>query len=89
MSSVDPLVIGYSFTAARGGASDKVDLAALDAALALVTGKLNEIVAAIDVVTRDDDTLKDASIEPRHLSDEVVVDIAGQINQTYLAQGGT
>lgn len=86
MSSVDPLIIGYSFTAARGGASDKVDLAALDGALAQVTDKLNEIVAALDVVTRDDDTLKDTSIEPRHFSDEVAVDIAGQINESFIAQ---
>ena len=85
MSSVAPLVLNYSARNQVGEAGNTVDLASLDAALATITAKLNEVIAAIDITTRDDDTLKDTSIEPRHLSDEVTVDIAGQINQAFLA----
>jgi len=86
MSSVQPLRLNYSFAANRRQATDMIDAAQLDAALATITSKLNEIVAAIDVPLRDDNTLKDASLEPRHFSDEVNVDIAGQINTAFLAQ---
>ena len=86
MSSVQPLRLAYSFAANRRQATDSIDAAQLDAALATITGKLNEIIAAIDVPLRDDDTLKDTSLEPRHFSDEVNVDIAGQINTAFLAQ---
>lgn len=86
MSSVQPLRLNYSFAANRRQATDMIDAAQLDAALATITSKLNEIVAAIDVPLRDDNTLKDNSIEPRHFSDEVNVDIAGQINTAFLAR---
>jgi len=86
MSSVQPLRLNYSFAANRRQATDMIDAAQLDAALATITGKLNEIVAAINVPLRADNTLKDASLEPRHFSDEVNVDIAGQINTAFLAQ---
>lgn len=86
MSSVQPLRLTYSFAANRQHASDSVDADQLDAALATITAKLNEVVAAIDTTLRDDDTLMDGSIEPRHLSDEVNVDIAGQVNLAFLDQ---
>ena len=86
MSSVQPLRLSYSFAANRRQATDSVNAAQLDAALATITNKLNEIVAAIDVPLRADNTLKDGSLEPRHFSDEVNVDLAGQINTAFLAQ---
>jgi hypothetical protein len=86
MSSVQPLRLNYSFAANRRQATDLVDAAQLDAALATITNKLNEIVDAINVPLRPDNTLKDGSLEPRHFSDEVNVDIAGQINTAFLAQ---
>jgi len=70
--SVDPLVIPYSFQANARQAQDKVDLAQLDAALAQLAAKLNEIGTALNVTLRDDNTLDDGVIESRHLSDEVL-----------------
>lgn len=78
--SVQPLRIGYSFNANRRGASDRVDAAQLDAVFALVTAKLNEIITALDVTTRDDNTLNDAIIEARHLGDDTVEEISAMIN---------
>lgn len=69
--SVQPLVLNYSFEAHKHQAVDRVDAAQLDAALAQITEKLNEIIYALDETLRDDDTLRDNSIEPRHLAPEV------------------
>ena len=80
--SVDPLVIGYSFAANAAQATDKVNLAALDAVLAQISDKLNELIIAVDVSTRDDNTLADSSIEPRHLSREAYMEITAIVNGT-------
>lgn len=79
--SVQPLIIEYSFVGARTQATDKVDLAALDAAFGQITDKLNEVINALDVTLRDDDTLDDACLEPRHLSDEVRAEIVAIVNE--------
>ncbi len=79
--SVQPLVIDYSFAANREQATDLVDAAQLDAVLGQLAGKLNEIIAAIDETTRDDDALDDHSIEPRHLSDEVYKELSAIAQQ--------
>lgn len=84
MSSVQPLQLTFSFTANRAQATDKVDLAQLNAAFATVTAKLNEIKTALDVTLGPDNTLKDGSIAPRHFSDEVDTEIAGKVNTAYL-----
>lgn len=87
MISVRPLVINYSFAANRQQATDKVDLAQLDAAFAQVTDKLNEIIRAVDITLRDDDTLKDSSVEPRHLSSEVYTELVAIVNGTSQQAG--
>lgn len=87
MISVRPLVINYSFAANRRQATDKVDLAQLDAAFAQITDKLNEIIAAVDITTRDDNTLKDSSIEPRHLTSDVYTEIVAIVNGTSAEAG--
>jgi hypothetical protein len=73
--SVQPLVINYSFQANRAQATDKVDLARLDAAFAAITAKLNEVIVALDQTLRDDDTLDDGVLQSRHLSDEVLEEL--------------
>lgn len=78
--SVTPLVTTYSFNANRRNATDQVDAAALDAVFLLITDKINEIITALDVTTRDDDTLADAVIEARHLADDAVEEISAMIN---------
>lgn len=84
--SVQPLVLTHSFTKARLQATDRVDAAALDAALAQITDKLNEVITALDVTMRDDDTLRDGSIEPRHLTDEVLASVTSLVNEAVDAQ---
>lgn len=79
--SVQPLVINYSFVGARIQATDKVDLAALDAAFVQITDKLNEIINALDVTLRDDDTLDDGCLEPRHMSDDFRAEIVALVNE--------
>lgn len=78
--SVQPLTLNYSFQANRTQATDKVDLAQLDAALGQITDKMNEIVEALDLTLRDDDTLDDGVIEPRHMSDEFRAEIISAVN---------
>lgn len=78
--SVEPLQVTYSFNANRRTASDLVDAAALDAVFLLITDKINEVITALDVTTRDDDTLVDGVLEARHLSDDAVEQISAMIN---------
>ena len=80
MASVQPLVIDYSFTANRTQATDLVDLAQLDAVLNQIAAKLNETIAALNVTTRDDDTLRDSTVELRNLSDDVLEQITTTVN---------
>jgi hypothetical protein len=83
--SVQPLVINYSFAANARQATDRVDLAQLDTALASVAAKLNEVVTAINVTTRDDDTLHDHVVEPRHLAPEVYSELASMVQKAVCA----
>lgn len=87
MISVRPLVLTHSFAGARNQATDKVDLAQLDAAFAQITDKLNEIIGAMDITLRDDNTLKDSSIEPRHLSSDTYSEIVAIVNGTSSEAG--
>jgi hypothetical protein len=67
---VQPLVVTYSFVGARTQATDLVDLAQLDLALGMIADKVNEVIAALDVIARDDNQLDDGVLEARHLSDD-------------------
>lgn len=80
--SVQPLVFTYSFEAHKQQAVDCVDAAALDRAFAEVVAKLNEIIYALDETLRDDDTLRDNVIEPRHLAPEVYEKLTAMIRET-------
>ncbi len=79
--SVQPLVIDYSFVMNRKQATDRVDLAQLDAALMLVTNKLNEIIMALNETTDDDNTLKDDSIAARNFSDDALEQITSIVRE--------
>jgi hypothetical protein len=79
-TSVQPLVWDYSFQANRTQATDKVDLAQLDAALQATGDKLNEILSMLDKTLRDDDTLDDRTVEPRHLHPETLAEIVSAVN---------
>jgi hypothetical protein len=79
-TSVQPIVIGYSFQANRTQATDKVDLVQLDAVVQTIGGKLNEILVMLDKTLRDDDTLDDRTVEPRHLHPETLAEIASLAN---------
>lgn len=78
--SVQPLTLTYSFAANAGQATDRVDLAQLDAALAAINAKVTELIFVLNAVQRDDDTLNDSAIDFRCLSDEVVEHLASQVN---------
>jgi hypothetical protein len=78
---VEPLVINYSFVGSREQATDLVDLVALDAAFEQIADKLNEIVNALDVTLRDDNTLDDGCLEPRHMSDDFRAEVVSIVNQ--------
>lgn len=80
--SVLPLEFDYSFEAHKDQAVDRVDAAKLDEAFAKVTAKLNEIIYALNETLRDDDTLKDNAIEPRHLAPEVYDQLTVMIRET-------
>lgn len=82
MISVSPLVLRHSFSAARNRAADKVDVAQLDATFKQVQDKLNELIVALGETTRDDDTLKDQVLEPRHFHPEVYREITAIVNGT-------
>jgi len=82
MISVQPLTINYSFASNRTQATDKVNLAQLDAAFSQINAKLTEIIAAMDATTRDDDTLHDNNVEPRHLSTEIYSELIAMVNGT-------
>lgn len=79
MSSIQPLIIGYSFTASRSSASDMVDLAQLNAVIGQVAAKLNEVKNVLDANLRDDDTLQDSSVDFRHLSSDVAENLSSQM----------
>lgn len=83
--SVQPLVLNYSFAANARQAADKIDLPQLDATLSSIASKLNEIVTAINVTTRDDDTLHDHVVEPRHLAPEVYTELASMVQKAVVA----
>jgi hypothetical protein len=85
--SVQPLTLTYSFQANRTQATDMVDLQQLDAAFAQITGKLNEILVALDETMRDDNTLDDAVVEPRHLHEECYKEITAIVNGTSSQPG--
>lgn len=70
-SSVQPLVLTYSATASRSQATDLIDLDGLNTALDQITDKLNEIITALNVTTRDDDTLLDNIIDRVNFDDNV------------------
>lgn len=78
--SVQPLVIAYSFTGARRGASDRVNAAQLDVIFGQIAGKINELVTALNVTTRDDDELDDEVVESRHLANDALDQISSLIN---------
>jgi hypothetical protein len=80
-SSVQPLVIDYSFAANRRQATDMVDLDQLDGVIVTLTDKINEIIAALDVTTRDDNTLHDGIIEPRNLHPETESEFTALVQQ--------
>jgi hypothetical protein len=77
---VQPIQLGYSFVANRQQATDTVDLTQLDAAFAQVADKINEIITALDVTLRDDNTLDDGTVEPRNLSEDVHVELTALVN---------
>lgn len=83
--SVQPLVIDYSFVGARTQATDMVNLAQLDLALAAITDKLNEIIATVDIIVRDDDTLDDGCVDARHLSDDARAEIISIVNAAVVS----
>jgi hypothetical protein len=80
MASVQPLIIDYSFAANRTQATDMVDLDQLDAVLNQIATKLNETIAALNVTTRDDDTLRDSTIELRNLADDALEHLTTTVN---------
>lgn len=80
-TSVQPLVIDYSFQANREAATDLVDAAQLDVVLGQVADKLNEIVTALAVTTRDDNALADATIELRTLSNDTLEHLSQLVNE--------
>ena len=86
--SVQPLALTYSATAGRSQATDNVDLAGLGAALAQITAKLNEIITALNVTTRDDDTLADGSIDRLNLNDDVYNQMASMAQQAAAEASG-
>ena len=79
--SVQPLVVNYSFAGAAAQATDKVDLAQLDAVLQQVTDKLNEIIASQNITLRDDNTLRDGVLEPRMMTDDFRAELSSMVNQ--------
>lgn len=79
MPNIAALRIDYSFAANRRAATDRVNATQLDATLAAIVAKVNEVVAALDETLRDDDTLDDAVIQPRHLNEEVITTIASMV----------
>jgi hypothetical protein len=68
--SISPLVINYSFAQNRTSAQDKVDLVQLNAIFNQIAAKQNEIITALAVTTRADDTLADGVVTPATLSTE-------------------
>ena len=85
MSSVQPLVITYSFAANRTQAVDSVDLDQLDAILGQVADKLTEVIDAMNVVQREDDTLSDQIVDFRSLNDDVVEELSSLVNAAVTA----
>ncbi len=84
--SVQPVRITYSFAGARATATDLVDLPQLDLAFAALADKINETIAALDVIARDDDELDDGVLEARHLSDDARAEIISIVNANVDAQ---
>lgn len=79
-SSVQPLRLIHSFNSGRRTATDKVDASSLDEAFGLVCGKINEVIAALDETTAEDDSLADEVVDARHLSNDALDQISAMIN---------
>lgn len=78
--STQPLVLSYSASKGRLQATDKVNAVNLDAALATITAKLNEIIEVVNQTIRDDNQLQDGCLEPRHMSDEFRAEVVSIVN---------
>lgn len=76
MTSVLPIDNDQSFSTDAVAAEDRVDASALDVQLANVKNKLNELLTALALVIRDDDTLVDQVVRLRNLHPEILAAIA-------------
>lgn len=76
MTSVNPGAAGWSFYDHTVSATDKVDAAALDTQVDTLWDKLNELLTALGVSIRDDNTLTDALVRLRNLHPEVALALA-------------
>jgi hypothetical protein len=76
MSSVDPIVHDETFPQDALTAQDRVDSAKLQTQVSGIKQKLNELLAALDAFTRDDDTVADQHIRLRMLHPELVQALA-------------
>lgn len=76
MTSVAAIVNDQDFSANAPSAEDLVDAAALDAQIAATKTKINELLTALGLVIRDDDTLVDSIVRLRNLHPEVTTLIA-------------
>lgn len=85
MSSLQPLVLTFSFNANRTEAADFVDLVQLDLVLAQITAKINEVITAINVTLRADNTLRDATVDLRNLSDDALKNLTAMTNAAVVA----
>ena len=83
--SVAPLVLHPSFARDARRAKDLVDAADLDNVLGAIEGKINEIIAALDVTMRDDDTLADGVVDAATLSDDARAELVSMVNDTVRA----
>lgn len=73
--SVPPLVSYYSFDAQKASATDRVNLAQLNAELAAMRATINALITALNVTTRSDDQLKDEIVTKTALHPEVLDEI--------------
>lgn len=75
MTSIDPLNQDQQFAANSSSAEDLVDASALDSQLETIKNRFNDLLTALETVTRDDDTLIDIIVRLRNLHPEITAQI--------------
>lgn len=71
MTSVSAITHDHDYQGDAAGATERVVTANLDSDVTDIKNKINELIAALADVIRDDDSLNDECVGVRHLADEV------------------